>query len=235
MVQALLVSIWIVAVCSFKGSAGTVAYGVVTTFFAIYPLHLLGMGLAIWAKWKHRASTRFTTILLVLPWAGLPVPFYLNRLSAVGPLLDSPVKVINTVIVLIVLAFGLVLVRPRQAAGLIPYFLLRSFGLNLLILLGTLSLYLLPVGFVIFNREELSAPSTDWHDGYLVAYGLGALTVYIMASALPATLIAGYSGLSFFQKRITLQGKLRIAQLVAATPLVVVGLSMLVRWWGQKF
>ena len=230
-IEALLASIWILAVCSFGGSAGTVAYWVVATFGMVYPIHLIVSGVAVWARLRRKASIRLTTVVVLAPWVTLPVPFLLNRLNGAGPLLDSPQRLTNAIVVLVGVAIVMALLNPRKNARLLPAFVLKSFGLNLLTLLATISLYLVPVGFLLFNWGSLNQPSSTQGDGYLLAYGLGALATYVMASAVPAALVLGYSGLSLFQDRITEHRRWRIAQLIVSLPLVMVGGSMLVTLW----
>lgn len=230
-IEVLLASIWIIAVCLFSGSAEAVAYQIVVTFGLIYPLHLIVSGIALWTRIKRKPSTRLSTIVLLVPWVTLPVPILLNQLNSTGPLLDSPQKLINALFLLVTLAIIQVLLRPRKNALLLPLFVLKSFGLNLLILLTTVSLYLVPIGFLVFHWGTLTQPGTSQVDGYLLAYGLGALVTYAAVSTVPATLVLGYSGLSFFQTEITAHRKWRIAQLVAALPLVLIGGGLFVTLW----
>lgn len=230
-VESLLTAIWILAVCTFNGSAGAVAYAVVTIFGIIYPLHIIIAGFTIWARFKRGASSRLTSMVLVLPWATLPVPFLLNRLNGSGPLLDSPQKLTYAVLLLLGIALSLVLFQPRKSARLLPVFVLRNFALNLLLFLATVLLYLIPIGFLLFHAEALSQPRSGNQDGYLFAYGLGALAAYTLAAAIPASLVLGYSGLSLFQDEYSEHRKWRIAQLIASLPLVLSGGGMLLTMW----
>ncbi|MGJ8653074.1 MAG: hypothetical protein ACSHX8_07355 [Opitutaceae bacterium] len=230
--EALLASIWIVAVCSYDGSAGTIAYWVVATFAMIYPIHLILTGVATWARLKRSASIRLTSITILTPLVTLPVPFLLNQLNSNGPLLDSPQKQTTAIALLVGCAIMILLLQPRRCAQLLPVFVLESFGLNLLILLGMISLYLMPIGFLLLNWGALNSSVSTNEDGILLlAYGLGALAAYLMASTFPAALVLGYSGLSFFQSSFTKHRKWHIAQLIVSLPLVLIGGSILFNLW----
>ncbi len=232
--EILLVSIWVLLVCTFTGSAGTVVNNAFITFVLIYPWHLVLVGIAIWTWVKRTPSPRIAALAVLLPGIAFPLPFLLNRLNATGPLLDTPQKLTNTILVLVVTAIVLPLAQPRKCARLLPAFALKSFTLNLLILLFTVSLYVMPIAFLLFNWGAVQPTGNSQHDGYLLAYGLGALVIYTVACTFPAILVLGYSGLSFFQNEFSEHRKSRMAQLIASLPLVLIGGVILIRMWLQS-
>lgn len=233
-ITAVLVVIWTLAVISFTGSKGTVAYGIVATFGLTYPIHLIIAGVAIWNRVKRHAPLRFTVAIIAAPWVLLPLPFLLKAVHGGRPLLNSPGSLIHTALAALCLAVALVLIRPRQTAELIPRCMLRSRTFNFLILLGMIILYLLPVGYLAYHATELQASWSRNHEGYLLAYGLGGLTAYLMLCTFPAGLICGYSGLTLNQSQFTSTRKWRLAQLVAALPLTLIGSGLLARaWWAS--
>ena len=222
-VQGFLIVAWTLVGVGATGSGGEVAYAWFIAFILIYPVHLAVSAVVLWWRFRRGAALRQTLTLMIAPWLSLPLPWVLNALADEGPLLGTSKKLVGAIAAILFASLAWTIVRPRRALRFLPTALLESKAFNVALLVGMVSLYVVPLVLLSTVGAKAFDEASQESLGHLLAYGLGALVLYSTLAMAPAIGVALYGYVALGDEDRAPRRGLYLAQLGAALPLVLLG------------
>lgn len=212
---------WTFSLAMIKGPGGLEVLGL---FVLIYSIQAICLLVGLWAYWRHADVRRTAGWLLALPFVFLFLPGIVKNLAG-GHLTESGFAALLLIAVTVILIVCFLM--PRKVADKLPDFLFRSRLVNGLILSGLVLGWLFFAGILawVFGVEgEQTARSLR---GDATGYGLASM---IVMTTLYLTALGGASLLSgawaWMSLHSGIQGacrKLNLAQVVVATPGILIG------------
>ena len=201
-----------------QGAGGLAVVGL---FFLVYALYAAFFLFAAWAFWKYPGQRKIAAWIMVLPILFWFLPLMIRSMS--GGVLSAEQFVI-TCLVLLVAALAVCWFAPRRAAILFPGFLVRSRLFNWLVLLSLVAGWLFLVLVVAYVASADEPRSTDLGEGLALAIIMAA--IYLMWLGVGSFGAATWAWVSLRSGIEKTTRKLNIAQLVVATPGVLLGIAV---------
>lgn len=212
---------WTLTMAMMRGQGGL---EVLAQFLLVFALQTVCLLIGGWVHWRHPAERKIARWVLLLPFVFWFLPGVLKTLA--GGQLTSAMLWVGLAGLAAVILVACILV-PQKIAGKLPDFLFRSRFFNTLILIGPL------LGWVVFISAVLVAFGMDGHSSAKMLSGNGTgygLASAIVIAALYLITLGGGSLCSGIWGWVGLHSgidgacrKLNIAQLVLATPGLLVG------------
>ena len=207
---------------------GTGGLEVLAMFLVIFGLQAVGFVIGVWAYRAQPAMRRAARWLL-----GLPLVFYflpdLVMAVAGGELSDAGLAAI--VLFLLAVVLGACVVMPRKVASVLPAFLFQSKFVNALILVLVLLGWLFAIGVLVWlfgieaeaTSRALSRDATGYGRGASIVIG----AIYLLGLGSGSLLVAAWAWLGLRSGVDGACRKLNVAQMLVATPGLLIGLVAL--------
>ena len=216
--------VWVLVASMAHGSGGLGAIGVMLIVYAMFAIFFL---LAAWACWRHPLERRRAVWIMVLPFAFWVAPVLIRELA--GDYLSTEQLVAAVTFVALVL-LGTSWFMPKRIAGVIPDGLIRSRIFNWLILLSIIGgwlCFILVVGYV----AAADTSSTTGGTTHGIAIMLAA--VYLIWLGVGSFVTATWAWICLRSEVANRSFRLSIAQLICATPGVIVGI-VVAAWLARQ-
>lgn len=227
LIQWILGAIWTIGVLA---SSPTSLAGFLF-FIYIYPFHLVFFSVGAWAAWRHPALSRRARWVMTLPFAFLFLPLILRLVSGGQPG-EELIRAIA--IATIASVFMACLIVPGRVAGLLPGALFRSRGLNLVVLLGAVIAWLIPVLLVVFAQVGIQEAVSRDSSGYAAGYLFVAVVFYLLLVAVSSLGLATWGWLGVRGGIGGAQRRLHVAQLIAGIPGFALAVPVLI-WMANQY
>jgi hypothetical protein len=216
---------WTVTAAMANGAGGLAAVGL---FFVVYAIFAVFFLFAVWVFWKRPEERTTAVWIMLLPVAFWFAPVMIRTLA--GGFLSAE-QFAKFSLIIVMLAVALCWVIPRQAATLVPAFLLRSKILNWLLILAIVAGWCFLVFISIYILNEDGPRTTDSSAGLGFAIVLAAL--YILGLGVGNFVVATWAWVSLRSGGEARTRRLNIGQLVIAVPGILIGLSVAAWLYGQ--
>lgn len=203
---------------------------VVGLFFIVYALFAAFFAFAAWAFWKHPDQRRLAGWIMALPFAFWFSPAWLRTLA--GGVVSHD-QLVSAVFVVVIAAIAAAWLFPRKVVAWVPSFLVRSRLFNWLILLSVISGWLFMVLVVLYVAHSPRALSSSTDSGMALAYAVVLAATYLLGLGLASFGASTWAWLSLRGGVERTARKLNIAQLVVATPGVLIGVLVAAWLTGQ--
>ncbi|MGI9233251.1 MAG: hypothetical protein ACR2RD_06435 [Woeseiaceae bacterium] len=224
-VEIVLGVLWTILAAMAQGAGGLAVFGLFLLVYGVYAAFFL---FAAWVYWTYVDCRRSAGWIMVLPILFWFAPLVIRSLAG-GVLTNQQFVVL--LIVLMIIAIGVCWVAPRRAATIVPGFLLRSRLFNWLILLSMIGGWAFFV-FVLWYVANGDSSSTST-SGTAVAYAIVLAAIYLIWLGFGSFGASTWAWVSLRGGVETTTRKLNVAQLVFATPGVLIGISVAVWLAGQ--
>lgn len=212
---------WTLTMATLEGQGGL---EVLARFLLVFALQAVGLLVGGWVHWRHPAERKISRWVLLLPFVFWLLPGLLKALA--GGQLTSAMLWVG----LAGLAAGIVVASilvPQKIAGKLPAFLFRSRFFNTVILIGPL------LGWAVFIGALIVAFGLDGHSsartlsgngtGYGLASAIVIAAIYLITLGGGSLCCGTWAWLGLHSGIDGACRKLNIAQLVIATPGLLVG------------
>jgi len=217
--------LWTLLAAMAQGAGGLAIFGL---FLIVYGLFTAVFVFAAWVYWKHPDKRRIAGWMMVLPVIFWFLPAMIRSLAG-GVLSQQQFVVFLSVLAIAAIAACWFL--PRKAAVVIPEFLVRSRLFNWLVLLAMIVGWLFLVFVVLYvANEDKSGTSTS---GTAVAYAIVLAAIYLIGVGLGSFGASTWAWVSLRGGIETSTRKLNVAQLIVATPGVLIGILVTIWLAGQ--
>jgi len=198
---------------------------VVGLFIMVYALFAAFFAFAAWTFWKYPDKRRLAGWIMALPFVFWFAPTWLRALAGGVMSQDQLVKVVFAVVISTI---AIAWLFPRKVAAWVPNFLVRSKLFNWLVLLGVISGWLFMVLVVLYVAHSPRAVSSSTDSGMALAYAVVVAATYLLGLGLASFGASTWAWLSLRGGFEATARKLNIAQLIVATPGVLVGVLVAV-------
>ena len=233
---ALRIILWVeIALGIFWTFSAAMAHGagglaVVGFFLIIFPLFAAFFLFAAWAWWKHPDERGVAGWIMALPVVFWFAPVMIRSVS--GGFLSQQ-QFTSLVLLLLAAAIGTCWIFPRTAAAFVPDLLVRSRLFNWLVLLGMIGGWLFMIFVVLYFANSPKAISSSTDSGMALAYAINLAAIYLNWLGIASFGASTWAWLSLRGGFEATAPKLNIAQLVVATPGVLLGVLVAV-WMAEQ-
>jgi len=225
--QIVLGVVWTILAAMAQGAGGLAVVGL---FFIVYALFAAFFLFAAWAWWKHPDEQRLAGWIMALPFVFWFAPVWIRSMA--GGVLSQN-QFIGFLLILLLAAIAACWIFPRKAARLVPSFLVRSKLFNSLILLGVIGGWLFIVFVVLYLAHAPKSGPSDTDSGMALAYAIVLAAMYLIWLGVASFGASTWAWLSLRGGFEATTRKLNIAQLVVATPGILLGVLVAVWLAGQ--
>ncbi len=212
---------WTLTMAMMSGQGGL---EVLALFLLVFALQAIGLLIGGWVHWRHPSERKIARWVLLLPFVFWFLPGVIKTLAG-GRLTSAMLWLILALVAAAVLLACIVV--PQKVAGKLPEFLFRSRFFNSVVLIGPLLGWVVFIGilFVVFGADGQSSAKALRGNGtgYGLASAIAIAALYLLALG-GGSLCSGIWGWVGLHSGVDdACSKLNIAQLVLATPGLLVG------------
>ena len=218
---------WTISAAMAHGAGGLAVVGLFFIIFALFAAFFL---FAAWAWFKYPDQQRLAGWIMLLPIVVWFAPIVVRSMS--GGVLSQQ-QLLSLILLLLVAAIGTCWIFPRRAAALVPDVLVRSRLFNWLILLGMIGGWLFMIFVVLYFANSPTASSSSTDTGMALAYAIILAAIYLIWLGIASFGASTWAWLSLRGGFEATARKLNIAQLVVATPGVLLGVLVAV-WMAEQ-
>jgi hypothetical protein len=225
--ELILGVIWTQLAAMAHGAGGLAVVGV---FFFVYALYAAFFLFAAWAYWTLPDRRRIAGWIMALPIVFWFLPQVIRSLSG-GVLTEQ--QFLNFLLILLVVAIAVCWVVPQKVAAVIPNFLLGSRLFNWLILLAMIAGWLFLVFAVVYIANDDKSSTAIASGGMALGYAIIFATMYLIGLGLGCFGVSTWAWVSLRSSVEKTTRRLNIAQLVVASPGILIGILSAVWMAGQ--
>lgn len=209
---------WTYVAATADGAGGL---AVVAFFFIIYAIFAVLFLFAAWVFWQRPAERKLAGWIMLLPFIFWFAPHIMRSMSG-GALSES--QFFAAGLLLIIAAIACCWLFPKKAAAIVPDFLLRSKLVNWLMIIAVIAGWLFFILVIAYVVYEGGASTSDTGEGLGLAIVLAAL--YLVGLGIGSFGVATWAWLSLRSNIESATRRLNIAQLVVASPAVLIGCTV---------
>ncbi|MEO1203883.1 MAG: hypothetical protein AAFX10_14335 [Pseudomonadota bacterium] len=220
--------VWTLAVA---GTPGRGDFGLLALLLLVYACQLPGVLLGAWSLWRHPELRVRAGLSVASPVVFWFLPGIVKALS--GGHLDAA-EAMSVGLALLGALLAASVIAPRRVAAQVPAFLFRSNWFNgLLLTLNVLAwVAVIAVVFLVVSGA-LGSPSGS--TGYALASAIVLAAVFLIGMGAGSLLLFAWALLSLRSGVDGACRRLNVAQLIVATPSMLLGMTALLFLASQRY